>query len=175
MANGRGPYVASMAGDKLLASDGRGVPREAGHKADKDHGGRTGGIIDPGTIAGRLDAIRRAATSTTVLLAGARELTEEWAQRLGADGRWYFDPPYQGAIGYPVACSRDEVLAIVELPARHGGKVVVSEAVGLAAELGRGWSQAQLRRAKKQEWVTVYGCDVRAALPPILRLAAGGS
>lgn len=175
MANGSGPYEASMAGDRLLASDGRGVARGAGHKADKDGGGRTGGIVDPGTIADRLDAIRRAVKSTTVILAGARELTEEWAPRLGAAGRWYFDPPYQGATGYPVTCSRDEVLAIVELPARHGAPVVVSEAVGLAAELGRGWSQAQLRRGKKQEWVTVYGCDVRAALPPILRLAAGGA
>lgn len=217
MANGRGPYVASMAGDKLLASDGRGVPREAGHKADKDHGGRTGGIVDPGTIAGRLDAVRarlvkasggeagfgydhsiraakgwrqfqtddvavrvdavrRAAPgSLAVLHVGAGALTDEWAPRLGAAGRVYLDPPYQGATGYPATCPRDEVLHIAETWARHGARVVLSEAVGLAAELGGGWSQHQLRRGKKAEWITCYGCEARAALPPILRLAGGAA
>lgn len=209
------PYDAGCKGGALIQmANGRGVPREAGHTADKSgEDGRTGGIVDPGTIAHRLDAIRarivkasggeagigdddgvrrgkgwrafepgdvatrldaiRAASRlATVLHTDARALTEEWAPRLGASGLWYLDPPYQARTGYPVTCSRDEVLAIAELPARHGGRVVVSEAVGLAADLGRGWSQMQLRRGKKQEWVTAYGCDVRAHLPPILRMCS---
>lgn len=74
--------------------------------------------------------------------------------------------------GYPAACPRDEVLAIVEMPARHGAPVVVSEAVDLSADLGSGWRGVCLRRDPKPEWVTVHGCDVRAVLPPFLRLGA---
>jgi hypothetical protein len=168
--NGRGTCSASMSGNKLLASNGQGVPTDAGHKQRESEGGKTGGMIDPGTIADRCDAVRIVATDTLILHADARSLTDEWAPRLGTHGRWYFDPPYSGATGYPVACSRDEVLAIVEQPARHGAMVVVSEAVGLAAELGPGWSDLCLRESPKPEWVTTYGCDPRAVLPPLLRL-----
>ena len=184
--NGQPPGVPYDAGCKgsLMASDGRGVPREAGHKADKGgEDGRTGGIVDPGTIATRLDAIRAACAKgtnaagaggivdpgTRVFHTDALTLVTEWAPRLGAAGRWYLDPPYQGATGYPATCPREEVLVIAETAARYGGRVVLSEAVGLAAELGRGWSQVQLRDGKKPEWVTLYGCDARAHLPPILR------
>lgn len=169
---------------RLLASTPRGGLQDAGHKAEKSgEDGRTGGIVDPGTIATRLDAIRAACAKGTnaagaggIVDPGARvfhtdalTLVTEWAPRLGAAGRWYLDPPYQGATGYPASCSRDDVLRIADTAARHGGRVVLSEAVGLAAELGRGWSQVQLRDGRKPEWVTLHGCDVRAHLPPILR------
>lgn len=219
---------------RLLASDGRGKPREAGHKADKSgEDNRTGGMVDPGTIAIRLDAGRQAcakgfnregfggmvnpatiadglkqtrarlvmATRTspkradmgsndghrekhgwrafepsdvaarveharvehargevTIEHRDALDLVREWAPVLGSRARIYLDPPYQGATGYPVTCSRDQVLAIAEESARHGGRVVLSEAVGLAAELGPGWRQVQLRGGRKPEWVTLYGC-----------------
>lgn len=193
----------------LLASDGRGVPREAGHK-----GGGTraacgkgfnaegfGGMVDPGTIADRLDAIRRAVLrlghapmesrwrqdahgphafhaqpgrgpATTVQHRGALDLVCEWAPVLGRRARIYLDPPYQGATGYPVTCTRAEVLAIAEESARHGGRVVLSEAVGLAAELGPGWRQVELRRGPKPEWVTLYGCGEAVEHG---RLFAGGA
>lgn len=165
------PYDAGCKGS-LLASDGRGVPREAGHKQMRSEGGKSGGIVDPGTIATRLDAIRAAVRrvgAPRIVHTDALTLVTECAPRLGAAGRWYLDPPYQGATGYPASCSRDEVLRIADTAARYGGRVVLSEAVGLAAELGHGWSQVQLRDGKKPEWVTLYGCDARAHLPPILR------
>ena len=210
--NGQPPGVPYDAGCKgsLMASDGRGVPREAGHKQMRSEGGKSGGIVDPGTIAtrldairarlvkgsggdagfgyddgvrrgkgwrlftpddvaARLDAVRSISSSTTILHTDALTLVTEWAPRVGAAGRWYLDPPYQGATGYPATCPREEVLVIAETAARYGGRVVLSEAVGLAAELGRGWSQVQLRDGKRPEWVTLYGCDARAHLPPILR------
>ena len=49
---------------------------------------------------------------------------------------------------------------------------MLSEAVGLAAELGPGWSQQCIKRGKKAEWVTTYGCDVRANMPGLLRKIA---
>ena len=196
--NGQPPGVPYDAGCKgsLMASDGRGIPREAGHKglhnrivqwsedggvrpnAGKGYhrggedGERGGCIVDPGTIATRLDAIRAAVQrvgAPRIVHPDALALVTEWAPRVGAAGRWYLDPPYQGATGYPATCPREKVLVIADTAARHGGRVVLSEAVGLAAELGRGWSQVQLRDGRKPEWVTLYGCDVRAHLPPILR------
>lgn len=238
--HGRGPYRAwqmtgQPAGPKLIASDGRGDPREAGarttrgerliattrggqepgapfeagHKGTDTRGG--GGIVDPGTIADRADRIRArlvkasggeagfgyddgvrrgkgwrlfepgdiadradrirgaAIGEALIVHAGAADLTAEWAPRLGARGRIYLDPPYQGATGYPVGCPRDEVLAIAETWARHGARVVLSEAVGLAAELGAGWTETRLREGPKAEWVTCFGVDTRAILPPLLR------
>lgn len=236
------PYVAGCKGPALLASDGRNVPREAGQRTNREdrlvqwaedgttrenagkgyHGGgadgsRGGGIVDPGTIAGRLDAIRASArlvkgsggeagfgyddgvrrgkgwrlfepgdvaarlddiragvegVPVIVEHIGARDLAERWAPELRRRGLVYLDPPYQGATGYPSTCPRAEVLAIAEIWARHGARVVLSEAVGLAADLGAGWSQVELTQGRKPEWATVYGCDVRAVLPPLLRMGA---
>jgi len=211
-AHERGPYVASMSGDKALklvqwastqidgagqrqASETRnakgyngtgrliatsrgnqapGAPFDAGHKGTDIRGG--GGIVDPGTIADRLDTIRRAvARSSRPLLfvhGDACALADEWAPRLGKRARVSRDPPYEHATGYPVTCPRSEVLRSSEVWARYGARVVVHEAVGLASDLGPGWTQLQLRTGRKQEWVTVYGCDVRDVLPPLLRLGA---
>ena len=191
------PYDAGQKGPTLLASDGRGDPRESGQRTTRQdrllqHGGGTGesydagskgrggagGIIDPGTIAHRLDRIRQrigAASSVVIEHRSALALTEEHAPRLRQStlhkgAAVYLDPPYQGATGYPVTCPRDEVLQIAELWARHGARVVVSEAVGLAGELGRGWDQVCLRPGPKAEWVTCYGSDVSVVVPPLLRL-----
>ena len=222
-ANGRGPYEASMSGDKALSEALRtttlrggaegGGSREGCGKGTNTSG--AGGIVDPGTIAERADLIRARlvkasggeagfskdygtcmgkgwrlfgpgdiavrsdadrvaadALQVEILNTDALSLTLEWAPRLGKRASVYLDPPYQGATGYPVACARDEVLRIAETWARHGARVVLSEAVGLAAELGAGWEQAQLRAMPKAEWVTVYGCGLRAILPPLLRACA---
>jgi len=222
MANGRGPYAS----DRLLASARGGDPpaellggRENGGAssacAKGKNAGGAGGIIDPGTIADRADAVRArlvkasggeagfsrdygtcvgkgwrlfgpgdvadrvdavriyAIGAATFLHTDARTMTDAWAPRLGSRAMVYLDPPYQGATGYPVACARDHVLAIAEMWAQHGARVVLSEAVGLAAELGPGWTQARLRAAPKPEWVTVFNCDVRDIMPPFLRAIWG--
>jgi hypothetical protein len=188
-------------GAALLASDGRGDPREAGHKGTDTRGG--GGIVDPGTIAARADAIRarlvkasggeaglggndgwrrkhgcrlfepgdvadRAARvrgaavgDTSILHTDARTLTEEYSRRIGAAGRVYLDPPYRGKTGYPATCPREDVLWIAETWARAGARVVLSEANGLAGELGSGWIETELREG---EWITCYGVESAAVL-----------
>jgi hypothetical protein len=168
----RGTTIASMSGDKatLLASDGRGVPRVTGHRGRDSRAG--GGIMDPGTVADRIDAIRRASTGVEVCVvhAEAGALTASWAPVLGSRALVYLDPPYAGRTGYPVACPRAEVLHIAETWARHGAKVVISEAIGLADELGPTWEEIRLCPGPKPEWVTVHGCDTWAVLPPLLKL-----
>ena len=227
MAGGRGPYEASMSGDKalLLAFDGRNDARVAGQRTTRterllSHGGGAGetyeagakgaigagGIVDPGTIAARADAIRARLLGGDIA-GGSREacakgtsrdgaggivdpgtiaarlaishmdaivFTESLASVIGRRGRVYLDPPYQGATGYPVTCSRENVLAIADTWARHGARVVLSEAVGLAGDLGPGWEAIRLRASPKPEWVTIHGCDARAVLPPLLRVLRGG-
>lgn len=145
-----------------------------GTRADGGVAG-SGGIIDPGTIADRLDAIRRALVGSEVIIAeaDARTLTERAASML-APTAVVLDPPYQDKTGYPCACPRADVLHIAETWARHGHRVVLHEAVSLRADLGAGWTDARLSRpgAAKGEWVTCYGVDVRALLPGLLRGAA---
>lgn len=184
------PYDAGCKGPALLASDGRGdrlvqwsEDGSTGPNAGKGyHGGgeggnRGGGIVDPGTIADRADAIRAAlvrasGSTTTIRHTDALTLTREWASVLGPRARVYLDPPYQGATGYPATCSRETVLLVAETWARAGARVVLSEAVGLASELGPGWGEQRLRCGKRAEWVTTYGCDEAATLPPLLRAVA---
>lgn len=131
-------------------------------------------LFEPGDVAARLDDIRAGVGGVPVIVehVGARDLAERWAPELGSRALVYLDPPYQGAPGYPSTCPRAEVLAIAEIWARHGARVVLSEAVGLAADLGAGWDQVELTQGRKAEWATVYGCDVRAVLPPLLRMGA---
>lgn len=214
----RGAGQCSATEPRLLASDGRGVPREAGHKANKSgEDNRTGGMVNPGTIADRIDAVRllmagrpgaapKAADmgrndghrekhgwrafepgdvagrlhriqmrtpDVVVAHCDAFDLVRAVAPLLGPRARIYLDPPYQHATGYPVTCPRDQVLAIADEAARHGGRVVLSEAVGLAAELGPGWRQVQLRRGPKPEWVTLYNCPEQAEHGRLF--AAGGA
>lgn len=195
-------HPPGMSGDAalLMASDGRGVQREAGQKqlyggtADGGAGaayckgtahGKTGGIVDPRTVADRIDEVRAAcAKGYSAAGAGgivdprlviehrdALDLTEEWAPRLGEDARVVLDWPYDACTGYPVACPREKCLVIGEMWARHGARIVACEGVPLASELGRGWTSTLLRRGKKgrEEWITTYGCDVRELMPPLLR------
>jgi hypothetical protein len=127
----------------------------------------------PADAANRADRIRAACIGDVrIEHRDAGSLTDEWAPRLGAAACVYLDPPYQGATGYPVTCDRSEVLRIAETWARNGARVVLSEAVGLASELGSGWSDTCLRRDRKPEWVTTHGCDVQAIVPPLLRRSA---
>lgn len=212
--NGQPPGAPYEAGQKftLLSSDGRGTLRESGHKGRDSRAG--GGIVDPDTIAHRIDAIRtrllkgsggeaapgkqdgwcaangwrvlqthdvadridriRNRTSGVVAIENldALDFARKWAPVLRERALVYLDPPYAGATGYALACPRAKVLDIAGVWQRHGARVVLSEAVGLASELGDGWEQVELRRGKKHEWATIYGCDATAVLPPILRAAS---
>lgn len=131
--------------------------RNDGHR--EKHGWRA---FEPGDVAARIDSIRTSSPQVVIAHCDALDLVRAAAPVLGRRARIYLDPPYQHATGYPVTCSRDHVLAIAEESARHGGRVVLSEAVGLAAELGPGWRQVQLRRGPKPEWVTLYNCSAQA-------------
>lgn len=211
---------------RLLGCDGRGVPREAGTRTTRQerllaYGGGcgnyeagskgltgAGGIVDPGTVARRLDSMRTRLVMAsgnepgigyddgvrrgrgwrlfspedvaarldaiprepvvTILHADALDLTKEWSPRLGDSARVYLDPPYQGATGYPAACSRERVLAVADTWAKGGARVVLSEAVPLDPDLGSGWVSTCLRPGRKPEWVTCYGCDMKAIVPPLL-------
>jgi hypothetical protein len=154
----RAERLFAQSGPRRDGSRGSCAPFEAGHKGTDTRGG--GGIVDPSTIAARADAIRsRMHGDVRIEHRGALELTEEWAPRIGPAGRVYLDPPYQGATGYPATCPREEVLVIAETWARHGARVVLSEACGLAAELGAGWEQIEIEGTKKPEWLTIYTGD----------------
>ena len=132
-----------------------------------------GGIVDPGTVAARLDDIRdRSPGIVAIENLDALDFAKKWAPAVGRRALVYLDPPYAGATGYALTCPRAKVLEIARTWQQHGARVVLSEAVGLASELGDGWEQVELRRGKKHEWATVYGCDVTAVLPPILRAAS---
>lgn len=167
-------YRATQLTDRLVQWAENGGTRQNEGKGFNAAG--AGGIVDPGTIAARLDTVRGLDLNDVAILhVDALTLTREWAPRLGVDARVTLDPPYQGCTGYPVACPRDEVLDIAETWARHGARVVLHEAVGLAGDLGGGWTQRQLRTGRKAEWITCYGCHADVALPPLLRMASGAA
>lgn len=129
-----------------------------------------GGLLSAGVVADRADRIRAAVLGdTTILNHDARAVTEAWAARVGPRGRVYLDPPYQGKTGYPATCPREDVLWIAEEWARHGARVVLSEAVGLAGELGAGWIEEQIRDG---EWITCFGCEPEAVRAVAARGAA---
>jgi len=84
-------------------------------------------MIYPGTVADRLDAIRRRPIGAPIIYhADALDVIREWSTRIGSAGRYYLDPPYDGVPGYQVACRREHVLVIAEESARRGGRVVLS-------------------------------------------------
>ncbi len=173
----------------VMAAKPNGQPRRAdqgrndGHR--EKHGWR---LFKPEDVAARLDATRGAVLrlglapmelrwrqdaygppafhaqvgrgpTVQVHHRDALDVVCEWAPVLGSRARAYLDPPYLGCTGYPMECPREDVLTMADLLAQHGARVVLSEAVGLAAELGTGWREVCLRRGPKPEWVTLHGCS----------------
>lgn len=122
-----------------------------------ESGGRTGGMVNPRTIAARIEAIARAfaRASATVHHGSAHELIEHipaaFALRCGLFA--YLDPPYVGATGYGWDMPRADVLALARRWADAGAVVAVSEAEPL--EL-KGWHHVDLTRPGcKPEWLTL--------------------
>lgn len=134
--------------------------RAAGPSGDKS--ARTGGMVNPCTIAERIEAIAEAfrGVSWGVAAADARDL------EVAADGRgrvrdlWiYLDPPYVGATGYGWDMPRAEVLGLARRWADAGAVVAVSEAEPLDLP---GWHQLELtREGGKPEWLTLSRAPAR--------------
>ena len=118
--------------------------------------GRTGGMVDPSTIATRIEAIAQAfgGVDVTVHHGDVRELAPPRRRARTSGGLWcYLDPPYQGATGYGWDLPRCKVLALARRWARARAVVAVSEAEALGLE---GWHALELtREGGKPEWLTL--------------------
>lgn len=130
--------------------------------------GRTGGMVNPGTIADRIEAIAQAFRGVQVEVHHGDARLPEGACGPGWNGtlygHWarladlartyvYLDPPYQGATGYGWDCPRESVLVLARAWERAGAVVAISEAVPLDLE---GWHHLELTlRGGKPEWLTL--------------------
>lgn len=116
--------------------------------------GRTGGMINPCTIAERAEAIAEAfaRVAATVHHGDARGIEP-------GPGFCYLDPPYVGATGYGWDLPRGEVLELARRWHDAGAVVAVSEAEPLELE---GWHHVELtREGGKPEWLTLSSAPAR--------------
>jgi hypothetical protein len=130
--------------------------------------GRTGGMVFPGTIADRVEAIARAFAGLEVEVhhGQAREILPQPGEVEGhvypasAPRTWvYLDPPYEKCTGYGWHCPRAEVLVLAQRWADAGAVVAVSEAEPLQLA---GWHHLDLTRAGgKPEWLTLSRAPAR--------------
>lgn len=110
--------------------------------------GKTGGMVNPVTIADRAESIAGAFAdvAATVHHGDARGLEP-------GPGFCYLDPPYVGATGYGWDLPRGQVLELARRWADAGAVVAVSEAEPLEIE---GWHHVELtREGGKPEWLTL--------------------
>lgn len=215
-AGGRPPQPAGQRNTSLFASDGRGVLRAAGQKAS---GGGSGGLVDIGGLADRLELLAESVAHWLCLQAGGA--LGKPVTRVSEDGTWhthgyahltdsarakgfqarlvptaiagrveqlpapsvtvhhgdsytlalelaehdltgwvvYLDPPYVGCTGYGWDCLRDQVLEMALRLRAAGAIVIISEAVGLAGELGPDWHEQEITSLgtsrSKSEWLTL--------------------
>ena len=142
---------------RLVKASGGEARHSVNDGSRQKHGWRR---FEPGDIATRLGPLVGGIAQRTPVLVhhmDALALTRLWARQLGPRARVFLDPPYAGATGYEKTCTREDVLEIAQTWAAAGARVVLSEAVGLARELGPGWREICLRADKKPEWITVHG------------------
>lgn len=126
------------------------------HQAPRGNDGsrRPDGMVNPATIAARVEAIASAFAGVEVVVrhGDARGL-------LRLPGFCYLDPPYVGATGYGWDCPRADVLALAQRWADAGAVVAVSEAEPLDLA---GWHHVDLTRpGGKPEWLTLSRAPVR--------------
>lgn len=113
--------------------------------------------LNPSAIAGNVDRLPSPAVTVhhgdshaLALVLAAHDLTG-WVV--------YLDPPYAGCTGYGWDCLREQVLDMAQRLHAAGAVVILSEAVGLAAELGPAWHEQEITgfgtRRSKPEWLTL--------------------
>lgn len=134
--------------------------RLAGPSGDKST--RTGGMVNPATIAERIEAAAHAFARVAVevhhgeagdaiglvLFDGSEFIAEVPRQTFA-----YLDPPYVGATGYGWDCPRESVLELARGWRGAGAVVAVSEAEPLDLP---GWHHLELTRpGGKPEWLTL--------------------
>lgn len=160
---GRQPQPAgqrnpTMADPKLVASDGRGVVREAGIKGDKRRdpsAGGCGGLVRIETLAERVEALAFTLGGKPIeVIAGRAEDLPDLLPRDLTGAAVYLDPPYRGCTGYGWDVERGALCAMAEEYARRGARVAISEAASLAGELGAGWTAVDVTIGRKAEWLT---------------------
>lgn len=159
VARSRGQAAIQSAwqcGGKLVASDGRGIIREAGQRGVDQP--RWGGIRFISTISQRVRVLGDLLSSRDVRCSSGpgEDLVPPPEATLG--GCYvYLDPPYRGCTGYGWDVGRAALLELAGAWARAGAVVAISEAEGLAAELGTGWHQVDVTAwgGGKPEWVTL--------------------
>ncbi len=102
------------------------------------------GIQEPATMAARARVLHARPWPPTGVLAGRCEGLDIQGDLSGCVV--YLDPPYVGCTGYGVNTGRDTVLEMADRYRRGGATVAISEAVGLAGELGWGWEMGIAER-----------------------------
>lgn len=172
---------AAMSGDHTLANWRMGEEQKKSRRGTAN--GRTGGMVNPATIASRIAALAEAfrRVEVTVRHGDAGGLTPPTCGLVCEAGRvdgivcapdecdldtgvrsartWcYLDPPYVGATGYGWDMPRAEVLALARRWADAGAVVAISEAEPLELD---GWHHLELTQGKKPEWLTVSRPPVR--------------
>lgn len=142
-AGRRPPQPAGQRNRALFAFDGRNSLREAGQKAS----GRGGGPIGGGgkvDIAGFADDLEALGGLGRVQVAHSKAEGLDWPSIIQPGDVVYLDPPYVGCTGYGWDCERQAVLELARELTELGAVVGISEAEGLAAELGDGWEDQDI-------------------------------
>lgn len=122
--------------------------------------GRTGGMVNPATIAARVEAIVRAFEGVSWSAHHGGAVGIEASRAVNGPTFVYLDPPYLGATGYGWDMPREEVLALARGWADAGAVVAVSEAEPLDLP---GWHRLGLtREGGKPEWLTLSAAPARA-------------
>lgn len=145
--SGREQRATQTGGGWLMGkSEGRGSSQQAWQKGQSK--GATGGMVNPSTIAERVEAIRLAfeGVSWQVRHGDAAELAPGPAFVL-------LDPPYVGCTGYGWDCPRETVAGLAQAWRMSGAVVAICEAEPLELD---GWHALDLTRpGGKAEWLTV--------------------
>lgn len=120
------------------------------------------GRAKPQELARRVAAVPFAAQAAVAMRCRAEDLPIPEALPDGSVV--YLDPPYAGTTGYGASMSREGVLELARAWALTGATVAISEAVGLAGELGPGWREVDITSHHKNgmnhgearmEWITM--------------------
>lgn len=134
------------------------MPRSAasGEGLDGLHQAGQGGVLRPGTVAGRLEELSAAPFQGAAVYHGPAEDLYPTGDHTGTCV--LIDGPYKKATGYGFDCPRERQVEVARRWSDAGAAVVVCEAEGLARELGGDFLDLDLsplpEAGKGPEWVT---------------------